>query len=580
VSETPTPTTPCEACEPWHWSGWGIIVIAFALGFVNFPLQVLGPHFEHLPGDWTDNRLNNFILEHGYRWLRGWEPSFWDAPSFYPARGVTALSDAHIGMLPLYAATRLLGASPEQAFQWHFVLCFVLNYALAVWAFRRLGFSAAATAAGAFVFTFGLPMVGQAMHTQLFPRFLVPPALVFGWEFLRRPSAPRFAGAVFSVAGQVYLTLYIGCMLVLLMGVGMLVALLRFRDQLNWDDLRRAGRREDVKRLAVLAVAGFAVLPLFLRHVSEVRGTQHAWIRSMAPTPRAWLTPPAVACWSPLHGLSPLPELEHDRNARIEREISMGLLPTLAVLVVGCLGFSRIELASQRATAVVAAWSVVGCALLLTRVGDFWLFGPLLHLPGGSGVRVPSRIVLVLLFPAGVCLAWCMDTLAATLAAKGRPFAARVAIAALLVLVVLDQRLVPVQGHSEAWSSHQCPLAIIHARQARLAEVIARHPKPRAVYVFATVQDEFGGHLGLQGEVMRVSQDAGIACVNGWTGYPPAGWYFFPGYRTLMVWLEINNTTPEQMAGLVVIGWPVPDADPLYEATMRLLFPPRLLPER
>ena len=38
----------------------------------------------------------------------------------------------------------------------------------------------------------------------------------------------------------------------------------------------------------------------------------------------------------------------------------------------------------------------------------------------------------------------------------------------------------------------------------------------------------------------------------------------------------MRHATPERaLAGLVVIGEPVPDADPQYEAAMRAAFPPR-----
>src|SRR5438045_8764675 len=125
---------------------------------------------------------------------------------FYPAGGMTAPSDAHIGMLPLYAAARACGLSPERAFQAHFLIACVLECAAGVWALRRLGAGAAGVAAGAYVFAFALPVVGRTQHTQLVPRFLVPPAVVFAWEFLRQPRSWRLAAAAGCVAGQMYLT--------------------------------------------------------------------------------------------------------------------------------------------------------------------------------------------------------------------------------------------------------------------------------------------------------------------------------------------------------------------------------------
>ena len=64
----------------------------------------------------------------------------------------------------------------------------------------------------------GLPLVAQLNHTQLFPRFLVPLAVVFAWEYLREPRAWRLVVAAACVVGQLYLSVYIGYFLILLLG--------------------------------------------------------------------------------------------------------------------------------------------------------------------------------------------------------------------------------------------------------------------------------------------------------------------------------------------------------------------------
>ncbi|MCI0704003.1 MAG: hypothetical protein L0241_23335, partial [Planctomycetia bacterium] len=118
---------PRQMPQPWGLSGWAVVMIAFCVGFLSFPIRVVVTAGEYLPGDTGDNRLNNYILEHGYRYLTGRVDSFWDAPMFYPETGVTAWSDTHLGMLPFYAAMRAFGLSPEGAFQGYFLIPFPLN---------------------------------------------------------------------------------------------------------------------------------------------------------------------------------------------------------------------------------------------------------------------------------------------------------------------------------------------------------------------------------------------------------------------------------------------------------------------
>src|SRR5262249_46308027 len=117
ASATETAALPGSGPPAWGWFGWLLIVVVFAVGFANFPMRVLGWRFDHLPGDGIDPRLNNWVLGHGYRYLIGKEPAFWDADVFYPAPSAIAGSDAHLGMLPVYAALRSAGLSPERAFQ-------------------------------------------------------------------------------------------------------------------------------------------------------------------------------------------------------------------------------------------------------------------------------------------------------------------------------------------------------------------------------------------------------------------------------------------------------------------------------
>jgi hypothetical protein len=559
-------------CRPylrWTW-----VAAAVLVGFANYPLQVVGRDLEYLPGDPIDNKLNNFILEHGYRWLTGRADSFWDAPSFYPRRGTTAWSDAHIGMLPAYAAFRAAGCSPERAFQGHFLAACLLNFAAAAWALRRLGFGFAAVAAGAYVFAFGLPVVGQTQHEQLVPRFLVPPALVFAWEFLRSPRTWRLAAVAGCCAGQIYLTVYIGYFLVLLLAAGLVPARLRFPGSFAWGEILRPSRRTWLRRGAVVAAAVAATLPLVARHARASGGGVPAdVIRDTAPVPASWVTPPRNAYLHPSSARSPLPEV---RTPDGEHQMCPGIVVLAALLLVAARGVRPVRTDPGR-VAVVAAWATLLLAVLVTRWGGVWLYEPLLALPGAGGIRVPGRVVLVLLFPAGVAVAYAVGA-AAGFARRAGIVPGLAVAAAALALVAADQRLVPVGGHADEWYYFRNPLDVTLARQARIAEAVGRHPPGAFVFVFPSAADGVGGKWGLQAEVMRATQDLGVPCVNGWTGYMPSGWGYFAGYRELMTWLtEENDTPPGQLAGLVVVGEPQPDKDAAYEARMRAAYPPRQL---
>ena len=547
--------------RPWGPAGWAVVALAFAAGFALFPLRVVGPGLDHLPVDLVDSRLNNYVLEHGYRWLTGLVPGFWDAPMFYPARGITAYSDAHIGMLPVYAGLRAMGLSSESAYQGWFLVPFALNFASCAWAVRRLGWGPAAAAAGAYLFAFGLPLATSVtLHAQLGPRFLVPPALVLAWEWAWSPATRRLGWLAVCAVGQTYLTLYVGYFLGLVLFIQSAVVAVAFRRALPWGELLRPGRRQWAGRLAVAVIAVVMLLPLFVPHLLAGREHGHyplETLRAFCPTVQSWLTPADLAChrdWT--NTLFPVPS---DSEYTCEKQLFPGLVPVVA-LVIGLFLFHR------RPVAGVSAVVVLLAVALTTRVGDHALYDPLLHLPGVAGIRSVGRVVLVLLFPLAVLVAALIDEL--------RRYGWLAALT-VLGLLIADQSLLTQGGpRGEDWAAFRYPKVEAVTRRECLAELIRRHPNPRLVYVFPDPEGDTIASLVRQVDAMRASQELGLPTVNGWSGYWPPGWEMFADYGSLFRWL-----TEDQRTGLVVIGEPVGSGDdPEFESRMRARFPPLPFP--
>lgn len=543
--QEPAPETGPDA----RWKrlgGWLLIAVVFALGFINFPLRIVGESFEYIPGDGLDNRLNNYILEHGYRYLSGREISFWNAPAFYPSPGMVASSDAHLGMLPLYAFLRVIGLTPECAFQGWFVIPFALNYAASLWALRRLGAGYAGMAAGAFIFAFGLPIAGQFGHAQLLPRFLVPPAAVFGWEFLRSGRTISLFACCACVVYQIYISIYIGYFLVLLLAAGLLTTLVLYKSQLPWDRLWRPGKAVWYARSATIALSVLALVPLGWAHSHGVGSVGADAVRDQAPTPEAWITPPKVAILHPLY-IDPL------STTKGEHRISPGfvVLGALALALCATLFFRFSQEPCD--PVALAAWSAALLMLVVTVCGWFWPYRLLAYLPGGDSIRAIGRIVMVLLFPLAVVMAGTVDALVRWAERFGKTFAALMGLAAI-ALVVSDQWISsPYGDRAAAWVGERSERAAMVAGQDRLKEIIMRHPSPTLVYAFPTGSEVGLDLVALQLETMRASQDLGVPCVNGFSGYFPGGWDYFKDTRELMTWLENNHVPPERIAGLVLI---------------------------
>jgi hypothetical protein len=567
----------CEKATEWSPLGWAILLSVFLIGFANFPLRTIGANGDYLPGDAIDNRLNNFILEHGYKYCTGQVAGFWDAPMYAPATKMTASTDAHLVMLPFYVGLRALGFSPEEAFQGYFLILFVLNFATSSWVLRRLGFGPTGTAAGAFVFTFGLPLVAQLTHAQLFSRFLVPPAVFYAWEFLKSPRTWRLSIVAGCWVGQMYLTVYIAYFLTLLLAAGMFVTLLRFRRHIPWAELVHPGRRIWTHRGAVIAMSGLAVAPLLMIHGASSGRVSDEFIRSIAPRPGSWITPPdCVSCLSELGQATGLSL----RLAGGELQLFPGLIPLIS-LVFGLILIARpVALTGKWAAVAIAAGSAILLGIVFTRFGDVWLYEPILDLPGGGAIRAVGRVVLVLLFPAAIAVAGLLQAIVDLTARIGQ-LPACLAAALALGLVVTDQWLTSTTGpRREDWEQLRYSREHAEARQNRLIVAISRHPNPRLVYVFPSeAEATLFGLTNLQIEAMRAAQDLSIPAINGYSGYMATGWDCFSDYRTLIEWLTVTNRVhPDVLLGLVVVGEPVRDEDPEFEAEMRTRFPPQHAP--
>lgn len=533
--------------------------VMLVVGLCQMPLAVVGADLRYTPGDLVDNRLNNYVLEHGYRWVTGRERSFWSAPFCWPTPRMTARSDAHLGDLPFYAAFRLAGAEPERAFQACVVAFFVLNFASAYWAFRRVGLCPTGAAAGAYVFAFGIPVGENLWHFQLLPRFLVPPAAALAWAAAWAPTWRRVGGCAACVVGQMYLTVYVGLMLAGMLAAGAVVLVALNRGRLPWRALVWPGRREMLARAAVLCAVAAAAVPLVRPHLAMSRDAEPVPRETLVrfiPDPGAWVRPSEVAvAW----GWLLVANDRADDTFRHGKMLFPGLIPCLGVVV----GFVVVVAGRGRSPGLsglagVAAVVVALAAVVVVR-GEHWSpYERLMSLPLVGSLRGVGRVILVLLLPLGLLTGWLVHVAVGRAARHGVAPAAAAVVVALLV-VLADQR---VRGPDDpAWDKRRFAVAEARDRRLRLSETIRDEveradrtgPEPVVVYLFPRSRD--GWDLPTQLDAMCAAQDAGVPTMNGWTGYPPRGWYPFQNFTEIEVWLRGRGLRSDVLGRrLVVLG--------------------------
>jgi hypothetical protein len=201
------------------WQQAVLLFVCFGIGFYNFPLSLVQTNFSYMPGDLGDARFINFVLEHGYQYLIGNQPSFYDATFFYPAKNTLALSDNMVGTLPIYAIYRAMHFDRETAYQCWWLSIFVLNYFVAFYCFYKITKNSYVGILGAYLFTFSMIMFGQCNFTQLNIRFLLPVIILAAYNLVTSNKPKYYYYLVIAVALQLVLGVYYAFLSVYLLAI-------------------------------------------------------------------------------------------------------------------------------------------------------------------------------------------------------------------------------------------------------------------------------------------------------------------------------------------------------------------------
>jgi hypothetical protein len=496
-------------------------------GLWLFPVQVLRPDLSRLPGC-LDTRFNLYVLEHGWRYLCGLDEALWTAPFFYPEPNTLAFSDSHLGTLPLFALFRAAGLDREAALQGWYLSLFALNFATAAVALRRLRLSTVGTAAGAYVFAFGLPLAGQPDHLQLLPLFPVPLAFLFAARAAECGRVRDWLGLGTFVVWQHYCAIYLGYFLALLVTAFIVVR----RHQVRGPFPRPTG--PDVRAaLSGLALPALGMIPLLLPYVEVYWQQRHVLacdtVLALLPRPRSWASaPPSSRWWSFLFAA----ELE----APWEQQLFLGAVPLAALLLVPlALLVRRGRGGREPAVAAAAAFAVVFALTL--HLGPWRPYALLLKMPGVAAIRAVSRVAVVMTFPAGMVAGHWITVAQRRLAVRRGAVSAFLAALSLLALVMADQAIrgdaVPCIDKCE-----------VQERARRLAAAARRIDPGLKLLCNSRVDPADLARGPLYAEVSReldgilAAQLLGVPALNGYSGRTPPSWEPIRSQQAIEQWKQ------------------------------------------
>jgi hypothetical protein len=489
-----------------------LAVILFGLSGL---VLVVGPSVTNgrIPGDLGDARFNAYLLEHFYRWITNQDRSFWSADFFYPFPLTIAFSDNYLGSGLVYAFARAVHLDRENAFRLWFVTGFVINFVAAEYAVVRLGYSRLSATLGAFLFTFGLPMMGQESHAQLVYRFGVPLAVLALVSFSRSRDLHQLGLVAFWTTWQFYCSIYIGYFLTLLLGalgisqilcreVGPIAAIRSLPSEAFQVWHRASIRVRAVFLLTLTAMLGLmVVLGKPYIEASRLYNFHRHWpeIATMLPRPVSYLLANDSRLWSssgPLFNALPM---------RNEHAMFIGIAPFLAIVAMAILRLAKRATVDRLVVPVTLA--ILLLAILTLSLHGHSAYRILAGLPGVDSVRAIARIIMVMLFPFGILLASSID---AIITASLPGWARSSIVGMIAVVLVFEASYITHYAFPESeW-------------QARMAAVAAEVPPTvpaDPILLLAPVAGEPRYLREL--DAMLFAQDRGWRTLNGYSGNLP-----------------------------------------------------------
>ena len=346
--------------------------------------------FDRMQSDPGDVVLNNYFLEHTYRWAfdREYPHSFWSPGFFTPARDTFTYSETLVGTAPIYWLFRI-GFSESVACQLWILLTFVLNYVSLVVVLRWFKVTPILTAAGAYFFAFGVIRTDHLPHQQLMPQYFSPFAIWYAWMMLKDPSIRRwitFLGlCVIQILASLHLGWFLGFSLLIFVACGFFVEAGSFRR------VREFVQGKPIATMLPLLIAA-VLLGMYARNFYRgTPGSRSYWeAAAYTPYPDGWFVSPPGNIWG-----------DHFTPRDVEQFPEKMLFPGFAaygIFLVGGLYAWRKKAIAQRTLTLACLGTSALLTMLVTRWGydlSLWFFVHQL-VPGANAFRAVGRIVFVI----------------------------------------------------------------------------------------------------------------------------------------------------------------------------------------
>ena len=493
----------------------------FIVGFANVGKDLVGIKMDHYPGDLVDARFNNAILEHDYRWLRGWNAELWSPPFFSPAKNMLAGSDNHLGTFGIYSAFRVFGLNEFRSFQCWIIALLILNFAVCYYVLKQFGLDTTSASLGAFIFSFSMPVVGQFFHVQTLCKFPIPLLFLYCKKWLDSANIKHLFFLVISWVYLVFCSIYFGLLILPILFVFFLV---------SWFQKKSFFKNFDRQKIALsigLTLVCLCLLIPIITHYSSMGNTSELAnttdVNKFLPSAISYLTPVYGNFWWSWLSL----KLQTGYENAWLLNFFPGIFPlTMCIIII----LNKGETSNETRFLLVNKRSFLFSILFFTAFFGFSFYSILTWLPGFEHLKVVGRFYLIAYFIFGLLVAYCWKIY----------FSKKSILFQTIALILILGEHINVSGtcsyidYDNASKHH-----------LKLVEQINKlKTKDHAVFVVLKPSTAWRNNQEWQVDAMMASLATGLPTLNGYsTATPPNFEWINQGSDSASIkqWLLMNN---------------------------------------
>jgi hypothetical protein len=489
--------------------------------------QFFGLTFDRIPGDLVDSRFNNYILEHGYRYLTGKDESFWNASFNYPEQNIIAYSDNFLGQLPFYAFFRMLGVGRESAYQCWMILAYLLNFFVCAWVIYKLSANKTASVFGAYIFTFSASILDQGNHAQMTARYPVPLAFLFLIFFFKKQKHIYFLFFLMSVLLMFCNSIYLGFLLSLALVPFTIGYLLFYRKEILFPAFFRW--KQLLFNLAYLGAFGVLLYWYFTPYIEHNESGPFSPIKedvfeSLPRLKSYFMASGNSSSWHFLYSCPP--GLKNCWN----HVLFPGGLVCLSLLAIVLIAFGRLKKsitwmkAPEIKLSSVFGFSLLLVVLLTLRSRYLLLYEYVYPIPGFNAMRDLCRVLNIEFFLYAAIAAMLVSYLLKTLKNKRLK---QWMPALLLILLFVDCRYDYSNAitFSKKEAQNECHLVV---------NKIKEHPHLNSYQAMVYMPENDKRFTAIiQLDAMFASQELGMKTVNSYTGTCPGPYCNFASKHSM-----------------------------------------------